>query len=149
MTLVNFSPRGATIIYENYCDILRKLHQRIQNKGIAWWVDKTARSYPTIWLGTTWSYLSYSTNRASSDCHLFLNFKKHLGGKHHYVDNTLKMTVNQWLSNQTAELIWVVIYLHTYVCIYKSCANISWKYLKIHPCWTTAQTSICRFLNLP
>ena len=43
----------------------------------------------------------YSPNIAPSDYHVFLHLKNHLGDQHHD-DDSVKTTVLQWLSHQTA-----------------------------------------------
>jgi histone-lysine N-methyltransferase SETMAR len=93
--LIEFMPTGTTINAASYCEILKKLHRAIQNrrrgmltKGVCLLHDNArphvARDTKALLEKFGWDVIShppYSPDLAPSDYHLFLNSKKHLGGK--------------------------------------------------------------------
>jgi histone-lysine N-methyltransferase SETMAR len=93
--LIEFMPTRTTINAASYCEILKKLCRAIQNrrrgmltKGVCLLHDN-ARPHVACHTKALlekfgWDLIShppYSPDLAPSDYHLFLNLKKHLGGK--------------------------------------------------------------------
>ncbi|GBO28385.1 Histone-lysine N-methyltransferase SETMAR [Araneus ventricosus] len=114
--LVEFMPRGTTIIATSYSKTLQRFRRKIQNKrrgmlssGIVLHHDN-ARPHTTVatkillqrfgW--EVFDHPPYNPDLAPSDFHLFAHMKRWLGGQIFTTENELQISVQNWLKTQAA-----------------------------------------------